>query len=661
MSDNLNTENTAKIIWEPSEQFIESSNITSFINRVNGELSTKLSNYEELYKWSLKDPANFWQLLWEFFEIKTSMPPSEIMTPGEKIYETKWAKGSKLNFAENLLRYSDDSDANNHKAIVFWGEEKIKRKITYKELKEHVSVLAQYLRSIGVTKGDRVASFIPNIPEAIIGMLAATSIGAIWSSCSPDFETQGVLDRFQQIEPKVLISADGYFYKGRSLSSLDKVKEFQKVLPSLEKIIIAPYIKSEENISEIPNAINLEEATENFTPGPIEFEQTEPDHPVYIMYSSGTTGVPKCIVHGAVGTLIHHYQGLALQTNLTRDDNIFYATTCGWMMWNWLVSALGLGSTVVIYDGFPFANDGRILFDLADKEDVSIFGTSAGFISALEKSEIRPKETHSLTPLKTILSTGSPLVEENFDFVYSQIKEDVQLSSISGGTDIVGVFVGGCPILPVRRGELQCRYLGMAVDVFDDKGASILNTTGELVCKNSFPSMPVYFWNDKDGAKYHAAYFDRFENIWCHGDYAILSDHGGMKILGRSDATLNPGGVRIGTAEIYRAIERIPEIEDSIVVGQNWEGSERVVLFVKLKEQGALREELVAKIKSEMPSPRHRPAKILEVSQIPITRSGKKVEIAVRKIIHGEEPKNISALSNPEALDEYRKRDELKS
>ncbi|MCB0317758.1 MAG: acetoacetate--CoA ligase [Bdellovibrionales bacterium] len=441
-----------------------------------------------------------------------------------------------------------------------------------------------------------------------------------------------------------------------------EIEEIAKDLPSLEHVIISKYIDESIDFDlDSIKIVDFYEEINRFSAQTIQFEQTDPDHPVYIMYSSGTTGVPKCIVHGVAGTLLQHFKELTLHTNLKRTDNIFYATTCGWMMWNWLVSSLGIGSGVVIYDGFPFAKEGNILFDLADKEDISIFGTSAGFISAVEKNGLCPRESHSLAPLNTILSTGSPLLEENFDFVYSSIKETVQLSSISGGTDIIGCFAEGCPILPVKRGELQCRALGLDVDVFSEAGEAIRNKTGELVCKNSFPTMPIKFWNDPDNSKYKAAYFDRFENIWCHGDYAILTDDGGMKILGRSDATLNPGGVRIGTAEIYRAIERIAEIEDSLVVGQNWEGSERIVLFVKLKKGESLSEDLEQKIKAEMPSPRHRPAKILEVKQIPITRSGKKVEIAVRKIIHGEEPKNITALANAEALDEYRDRPELLS
>ncbi|MEZ4754052.1 MAG: acetoacetate--CoA ligase [Bdellovibrionota bacterium] len=570
--------------------------------------------------------------------------------------KTRWCADAKLNFYENMLRYSDERTA-----ISFWGEDKVTRKISYNQLHDLVSQLAQYLRSIGVQKGDRVAAFIPNIPEAIIGMLATTSIGAIWSSCSPDFETQGVIDRFGQIEPKVLICADGYWYKGKQISSYERIKELQSQLKSLEQIIVVNYAEIQADYSQLPKTLSYQSAVQNFKPQSIEFEQTEAEHPVYIMYSSGTTGVPKCLAHGAIGLLLEHFKELALHTNLTREDNIFYATTCGWMMWNWLVSALGFGSTVVIYDGFPFLKNGNILFDLADQEDVSIFGTSAGFISALEKNNLTPKKTHSLSPLKTILSTGSPLVEENFDYVYSRIKSNVQLCSISGGTDIVGCFALGCPILPIVKGQLQCRSLGMDVDVFDEDGNSIRGQTGELVCKNAFPSMPIYFWNDEGGAKYHAAYFDRFENIWCHGDYAILTGTGGVKILGRSDATLNPGGVRIGTAEVYRAIERITEIEDSLVIGQNWENSERIVLFVKLKDPGNLDDQLKKRILSEMPSPRHRPAKILEVSQIPITRSGKKVEIAVRKVVHGEQPKNLAALSNPESLDEYRDRVELRS
>jgi acetoacetyl-CoA synthetase len=568
----------------------------------------------------------------------------------------KWFNGSRLNYAENLLRYRDERIA-----IHFRGEDQVKRSLTYSQLYEQVARTAQAMRDAGVASGDRVAGFIPNLPETIIAMLAASSLGAIWSSSSPDFGIKGVLDRFSQIEPKIIFAADGYFYGGKRFDSLEKLQNILYELPSVEQVVVISYTQT-PNISEVPNSIHWDDFIDNhaselsFTPLPF-------DHPLYIMYSSGTTGLPKSIVHSAGGTLIQHVKELLLHCDLKREDTIFYFTTCGWMMWNWLVSSLAVGATLVLYDGNPFHPGPEGLWKMAEELDISVFGTSAKYLDALEAAGCKPGQDIGLPALRAVLSTGSPLSEESFDFVYRDIKEDVLLASISGGTDIVSCFVLGNPALPVHRGELQCRGLGMKVEAYDDSGKGVFNENGELVCTQAFPSMPVFFWNDPDGEKYHNAYFADYPGIWRHGDFIEINDHGGVRIYGRSDATLNPGGVRIGTAEIYTVVEGLPEIADSLVVGQSWQDDERVILFVKLPAGGVLDEALIKKLKTvirQSCSPRHVPALILETADIPYTINGKKVEIAVKKIIGGKEVQNQSALANPESLELYKNLDVLK-
>jgi acetoacetyl-CoA synthetase len=564
----------------------------------------------------------------------------------------RWFPQARLNFAENLLRRRDADTA-----IVFWGENKVRRRLTFAEVYDQVSQLAQALRAMGVTPGDRVAGFLPNMPEAPIGMLAASSIGAIWSSCSPDFGVQGVLDRFGQIQPKVLLCVDGYYYAGKTIDTLGRIEEIARQLPALEKVVVVPYIAAEPQIGSIPKAAHLADFLAPFRPRDMAFERLPFDHPLAILYSSGTTGVPKCIVHGAGGTLLQHLKEHQLHTDLKRGDRLFYFTTCGWMMWNWLVSGLASGATLLLYDGSPFYPDASVLFDLADAEGMNVFGTSAKYIDALSKLDWRPQQTHRLADLRTMTSTGSPLSPESFEYVYASVKGDLLLSSISGGTDIVSCFVLGSPWLPVWKGEIQCRGFGLKVEVYDDEGKPVVGQKGELVCSAPFPSMPVGFWNDPDGAKYHDAYFAKFPGVWCHGDYMEITPRGSAIIYGRSDAVLNPGGVRIGTAEIYRQVEQLPEVVESLVIGQDWERDVRVVLFVRLREGVALDEALVKKIKLQIrnnTTPRHVPAKIIQVADIPRTKSGKIVELAVRNVVHGRPVKNREALANPEALDLFR-------
>ena len=638
-------------VWTPSQKQIDRSQMTKFIKYVNLSHHLSLKNYDDLYSWSIQDIPSFWESVWEFCEVKYSTPYSEIVDDTSKMPGAKWFTGSQLNYAENLLRFKDSKPA-----IIFKGENQNPSILTYHDLNEEVKKVAYALRNMGIVKGDRVAGFIPNMPEAVIAMLASASIGAIWSSSSPDFGIKGVLDRFAQIEPKVLFAADGYFYNGKRFNSLDKLEGILKALPSIENVVIVPYTRHQADISSIQNAIHYKDFLPVCKVPEINFEQLPFDHPLYIMYSSGTTGLPKSIVHGAGGTLIQHLKELCLHTDLTRDDTIIYFTTCGWMMWNWLVSSLAIGATIVLYDGSPFHPDSGAMWKMAQDFKITVFGTSAKFIASSQSIGEKPKEKYMLNELKTILSTGSPLIEENYDFVYENIKEDVQLSSISGGTDIISCFALGNPILPVHRGELQCRGLGMDVQSFDSDGNLVINKKGELVCASSFPSMPVYFWNDPDGTKYQQAYFNTYPGVWHHGDYIMINNLGGIKIFGRSDATLNPGGIRIGTAEIYRIVENFPEVTDSLVVGQKWGDDERVILFVKLTEDTSLHHEFIQKIKKTIRSecsPRHVPKKIIEIADIPYTINGKKVEIAVKKIIHGEDVPNRDALANPESLQFY--------
>ena len=635
------------MLWQPSEQCIQQSNITAFIKAVGHDWSIALDDYPALYQWSIDQPESFWRTLWSFAGV-IGEPGQVTLKNKQQMPGAQWFPEARLNFAENLLRRRDEEQA-----LVFWGEDVQQRSLSYAQLYEQVSRLAQALRAMGVQSGDRVAGFMPNMPETVIAMLAATSIGAVWSSCSPDFGVRGVVDRFGQIEPKVLFSADGYYYNGKAHDCLQRLKDIKAELPTVEQIVVVSYTRDNLPLTDLPAAQRLVDFIAPYAPAEIEFERLPFNHPLYVMFSSGTTGVPKCIVHGVGGTLLQHLKEHMLHTDVKPDDRVFYFTTCGWMMWNWLVSALAARATLLLYDGSPFYPSGNILFDYADAERMTVFGTSAKFIDAVNKAGLEPIKTHNLTTLRTMTSTGSPLVPESFDFVYDKIKADLCLSSISGGTDIVSCFALGNPVLPVWRGELQCRGLGMQVDVWNDEGQPVQGEKGELVCTAPFPSMPIGFWNDPDGSKYHNAYFARFANVWCHGDYVELTEHDGMIIYGRSDAVLNPGGVRIGTAEIYRQVEQLSEVVESLVIGQDWQGDVRVVLFVRLREDLTLDQDLIQRIKTQIRSnttPRHVPAKVIQVADIPRTKSGKIVELAVRDVVHGRVVKNKEALANPEAL-----------
>ncbi len=648
-----------KPLWEPSQARIAGANVTAFARTAIREWKLKFNTYPEFYQWSVDAPEQFWQSLWRYAAVKASVRGARVLVHGERMPGARWFPDARLNFAENLLRRRDRADA-----MVFWGEDKVEQRLSHAQLHAGVSRLAQALRAAGVQAGDRVAGYLPNLPQTVMAMLAAASIGAIWSSCSPDFGAQGVLDRFGQIEPKILFAADGYWYNGKAIDSLAKVTEIARRLPTLERVVLVSYLGDGTDVAGVPNAVRMADFIAPYAAREIEFAQLPFDHPLYIMYSSGTTGVPKCIVHGAGGTLLQHLKEHQLHSDVKPGDRLFYFTTCGWMMWNWLASGLASGATLLLYDGSPFIRRGAILFDFAEAEGMTHLGTSAKFIDAICKINLKPRKTHHLTRLRAILSTGSPLAPESFDYVYRDIKTDVCLSSISGGTDIVSCFVLGSPVLPVYRGEIQCRGLGMKVEVYDETGKPVLLQKGELVCTRPFPSMPVGFWNDPDGRKYHDAYFAKYAGVWCHGDYVELTARGGMIIYGRSDAVLNPGGVRIGTAEIYRQVEQLDEVVESLVIGQDWNKDVRVVLFVKLREGLILGDALVEKIKSRIrdnTTPRHVPAKVLQVQDIPRTKSGKIVELAVRNVVHGEAVKNAEALANPEALEYYANRAELQS
>ncbi|RFF27689.1 MULTISPECIES: acetoacetate--CoA ligase [unclassified Wenzhouxiangella] len=645
-------------LWRPSAERRSRANLSRFIQLINQQLDPHVHDWETLYRWSVDNPQDFWKAMWEFGDVVAETRGHDAVENWPAMPGTRWFPQARLNFAENLLRHRDD-----RAALVFANEDGVHRHISYAELHAEVARVAAALREMGVEEGDRVAAYLPNLPETVIAMLAATSIGAVFSSCSPDFGVQGVMDRFGQIEPKVLFVAAAYKYNGKVFDCLGRVAELAEKMPSIERIVVTGYMNDNPDLSGLERAVTWDEFADNGAEE-IEFAQLPFDHPVYILYSSGTTGVPKCIVHGAGGTLLQHLKELQLHTDLRRDDRLFYFTTCGWMMWNWLVSGLAVGSTVVLYDGSPFHPSGNVLWDLVDEVGISVLGTSAKWIAACEKAGVKPRESHRLENLKAILSTGSPLLPESFDYVYRDVADDVQLSSISGGTDIVSCFALGNPLLPVYRGELQCRGLGMKVEIRADDGRVVEDETGELTCSMPFPCMPVKFWNDPDGKRYHKAYFEKFEGVWSHGDYARLTPRGGVVIYGRSDATLNPGGVRIGTAEIYRQVEKLDEILESICVGQDWEGDVRVVLFVRLREGVELDDELRDRIRKTVranATPRHVPAKIIAVPDIPRTVSGKIVELAVRDVIHGREVKNTSALANPEALEHYRDLEELKS
>ncbi|VEN73963.1 Acetoacetyl-coenzyme A synthetase [Candidatus Desulfarcum epimagneticum] len=647
----------AKKLWEPSKERIENSNMKRFMDFVNDKHGTHFTEYAPLYDWSIENIPDLWAAVWEFTGVKASRPFDSPARDLDKMPGTEWFPGARLNFAENLLRYRDDRPA-----IVSVGEEKAPRRMTYAQLYDEAARLAESLKNEGVGVGDRVAGFMPNILETVAAMLAAASLGAVWSSCSPDFGIKGALDRFGQIRPKVIFAADGYFFKGKKISSLERVADIRKKLPSLKKLVVVPYADESPDISGIDDAVFYNDFKSDAGGLEMDFAQLPFSHPIYIMYSSGTTGLPKCMVQSAGGILLNHSKELWLHTDLRKDDVIFYFTTCGWMMWNWLVTSLATGACVVLFDGNPFHPHPGRLWEIAESEKINVFGTSAGYLAALQASGEKPGEKYDLSPLKSVMSTGSPLSIEGFDFVYEHIKGDVQLASISGGTDLNGCFALGDPTGPVYAGELQCRGLGMSVKAYDDNGKSVVGSEGELVCEAPFPSMPVYFWDDPDRARYHAAYFDVYPGVWRHGDYVEITPRGGLVMRGRSDSTLNPGGVRIGTAEIYRRVEQIDEIEDSVVVGQDWKNDIRVILFVKMAGGSELTDELRDRIKRTIranASPRHVPAKIIAVPDVPYTLNMKKVEVAVKKIIHGKPVTNKDALKNPEALDFFENIPEL--
>jgi acetoacetyl-CoA synthetase len=649
-----------EIIWQPTAEKIAATNMSAFLAEARAD-DPAIESFADLYVWSVRQPEKFWALLWSFCAVLAEGSGDVVVRHLDRMPGAQWFPDLRLNFAENLLRHRDEQPA-----LVSWNETGRRSSITYDELYAQVRRLAAALARMGVGPGDRVAAFMPNLPETVVAMLAATSLGAIWSSCSPDFGAKGVLDRFGQIRPKVLFAADGYRFGGKTYDSLARVQEVLAQIPQIEQVVVLPYLAADPDLSFSPKA----EAWADFAPegsdpgGEIPFARLPFDHPLYIMYSSGTTGLPKCMVHGVGGTLIQHLKELVLHTDLKRQDRIFYFSTCGWMMWNWLVSSLAVGATVFLYDGSPMHPNSGHLFDLAEQEGVTVFGTSAKYLAVVEKEGVEPIHSHRLPALRTLLSTGSPLSPEGFDYVYGKIKQDLCLSSISGGTDILSCFALGNPIGPVRRGELQTRGLGMKVEVWNDIGQPVVGEKGELVCTLAFPSMPVSFWNDSESERYRAAYFEHYPGVWRHGDWAELRPEGGMVIHGRSDATLNPGGVRIGTAEIYRQVEQQEEVVESLVIGQTWRDDTRVVLFVRLREGVVLGSELEAAIRLRVrqnASPYHVPKRIVQVADIPRTLSGKITELAVRDVVHGRPVGNADAMANPEALEHFRNRPELAS
>jgi acetoacetyl-CoA synthetase len=669
-----------EILWTPSPERVAASQMTAFAREASVRNGQDLLPYSALHRWSVESAPAFWRLVWETCDV-IGDPGARDVVSGSRFWETRFLPDARLNFAENLLRRSGPDPA-----LISIAENGHRRELSWDELREQVGRVATWLRSRGLGPGDRVAACLPNVPEAIVAMLATTSLGGIWSSCSPDFGSDGIVDRFSQIEPKILLVTDGYLYGGKRIGVMDRVSTVLAALPTVEccVVVTGPSDRPEDVAVEIAEAetralaLRIDETTggrridvvcwresvSDMADASLVFERLAMDHPLYILYSSGTTGKPKCIVHGAGGTLLQHLKEQRLHVDLREGDRLFYFTTCGWMMWNWLVSGLASGATLVLFDGSPFHPLPHRLFELASVERVNVFGISAKFLDSAAKAGVSPRTELDLSAMRTILSTGSPLSDDGFDYVYREIATDVHLASISGGTDIVSCFVLGDPTRPVRRGEIQCAGLGMQVEVFDDEAHAITGEPGELVCTRPFPSMPIGFWNDPGGARYRAAYFERFSDVWCHGDWCIETESGGFVILGRSDAVLNPGGVRIGTAEIYAQVERFDEILEALAIGQEWEGDVRVVLFVKLAPGALLDDALRARIRArirEHASPRHVPARIVEVEDIPRTRSGKITELAVRDVVHGRAVKNVEALANPEALDHFRDREELRS
>jgi acetoacetyl-CoA synthetase len=645
-------------LWIPSAESLARANATAFMKQVNERHGLALRDYAQLHRWSVESLEDFWAAVWDFGVVVAETRGERVIADKANMPGARFFPDARLNFAENLMRRRDETDA-----LVFWGEDKVRRRMSHRELHEVVSRTQQALAAAGVKEGDRVAAFIPNMPEAVIAMLATASLGATYTSCSPDFGVQGVLDRFGQVEPTVLFCCDGYYYNGKVVETLPRIAEIVKRLPTVKKVVVVPYISQAPDAASVDRGVTLADFLAPFAAREASFNRVPFNHPLYILYSSGTTGVPKCIVHGAGGVLLMHLKEHLLHCDVKPGDRLFYFTTCGWMMWNWLASGLASGATLLLYDGSPFVARGAILFDLAAGERMTHFGTSAKFIDAAAKVGLDPMRSHRLDDLRVMLSTGSPLAPEGFDYVYEHVKKDLTLSSISGGTDLVACFAGGTPILPVWRGELQCRMLGMRVEVFDDEGRALpRGRKGELVCTAPFPTMPLGFWNDPGDEKYRAAYYEHFPGVWRHGDWCEITAHDGLVIYGRSDTVLNPGGVRIGTAEIYRQVEKLDEVVESIVIGQDWQKDVRVVLFVRLRDGMTLDEPLVKKIRETIranTTPRHVPAVVLQVPDIPRTKSNKIVELAVRAVVHGEPVKNVDVLANPEALEHFKDRPEL--